>query len=39
MLCEVRNNIYREVAKSHCLLFEKPFVVGRKWREVMFRKA
>ncbi len=30
ILCEERNNIYCEVEKAHSLLFEKPFVVGRK---------
>ncbi len=39
VLSEVRNNICCEVAKSHCLLFEKPFVIGRKWRRLMFHKA
>ena len=28
-----------EVAKSHCLYVEMPFVVGRTWRRVKFRKA
>ena len=39
VLSEVRNNVCCEVAKSHCLLFEKPFVIGRKWRWLMFHKA
>ncbi len=36
---EVQNILCCEVAKSHCLLLEKPFVIVRKWRRLMFHKA
>ena len=37
VLSEVRNNVCCEVAKSDCLLFVKPFVIGRKWRRCFVR--